>query len=69
MLTIDDKRDIKKIVSDEVEQRTDPLRRSLATIEKKLDILSDIWDFIKDHTILLKDHEERISNLENSPKN
>ncbi len=64
MLNSSDKKDIRKIVKEEVESRTDPLRISLVKIEKDRKILKDIWEFIKDHTIRIKEHEERISKLE-----
>ena len=73
MLTGDDKKEIRKIVreevSAEVEDRTDPLRASLVEIEKDRKILSDIWEFIKEHTRRIDDHEDRINALESeSPK-
>ena len=64
MLNSSDKKDIRKIVKEEVESRTDPLRISLIKIEKDRKILKDIWEFVKDHTIKIKDHEERISQPE-----
>jgi len=75
MLTPDDKKEIRKIVREEVrtevrrevEERTDPLRVSLVEIEKDRKILLDIWEFIKEHTRRIDDHEDRISQLESSP--
>lgn len=80
MLTTEDKKEIKKIVRDEistkvvgrldtVEDRLDRLTASVMKMDKRLDILKDIWDFIKGHTVQLDDHEGRIASLESSPKN
>ncbi|OGD88450.1 hypothetical protein A3J17_02315 [Candidatus Curtissbacteria bacterium RIFCSPLOWO2_02_FULL_40_11] len=68
MLTKEDKIEIREIVSEEVDLRTNPLRRSLVEIEKDRKILKDIWEFIKDHATKINDHEERISNLESPQK-
>lgn len=68
MLTTDDKTEIRKIVNEEIELSTKGLRSSLVSIEKDRKILKDIWEFIKDHTVKLNDHEERITQLETSPK-
>lgn len=42
MLTLDDKKEIRNIVKEEVEDRTEPLRASLVAIEQKLPILDDL---------------------------
>lgn len=82
MLATEDKKEIKKIVGsvvgkrftkveggiERLDDRLDRLTASVMKMDKRLDILKDIWDFIKEHTVQLKDHEERISNLEDSPK-
>ena len=72
MLNANDKKDIRKIVKEEVgrevEERTTPLRRSLVEIEKDRKILRDIWLFVKDHTTKIEDHAERITQLETSQK-
>lgn len=76
MLTKDDKSEIRKIVREEVrtevrrevEARTDPLRGSLVKIEAKLEVLKDIWSFVKGHTEKLDDHEKRITQLESPLK-
>lgn len=67
MLTVEDKKEIKKIVKDELEVSTDSMRRSLANIERNHKVLFDIWQFVKEHASQLKNHENRISSLE-SPK-
>jgi len=51
MLTTDDKKEIRKIVREEVDIRTDPISRSLVEIERDRKILKDIWEFVKSHTI------------------
>lgn len=62
MLTNDDKKEIRKIM----DESTQAMRSSLVDIEGKVGLLADIWEFIKSHTEQLKDHEERISNIESS---
>ncbi|MBI4037643.1 hypothetical protein HY382_01190 [Candidatus Curtissbacteria bacterium] len=62
MLTKNDQNKIREIIQDE----TEGMRLSLVNIEQDRKILKDIWEFIKDHTHKLKNHEERISNLESS---
>ena len=72
MLTTNDKKEIKQIVKKElkpVEDKLEVVRGAVVKIEKDRKVLWDIWDFIKDHTKQLKNHETRISNLESSPKN
>lgn len=68
MLTTDDKKEIRKIVREEVrtevENRTDPLRALLVEIEKDRKILSDIWEFVKEHTRRIDHYEDRINVLE-----
>ena len=75
MLTTDDQKKIKKIIKDEVsnklsslQEQVEGVRGSVIKIERDRKILIDIWEFIKDHTSRLKDHEERITNLESPPK-
>lgn len=64
MLTTEDKEEIRVIFQEENEG----IRRSLAEIERDRKILKDIWEFIKDHTVKINNHEERIISLESSPK-
>lgn len=64
MLTPSDKKKIREIVQEE----TEGMRFSLVNIEQDRKILKDIWEFIKGNTSQLKDHEERISDLESSQK-
>lgn len=68
MLTLDDKKEIRNIVKEEVEDRTEPLRASLVAIEQKLPILDDILDLVRGHSEKLSDHEERITVLETQAK-
>ena len=75
MLTTEDEKKIKKIIKTEVssklnslQEQTEGVRGSVIKIERDRKILIDIWEFIKDHTLRLKDHEERISNIEFSQK-
>lgn len=68
MLTTDDEKKIRRIVNEAVEDSTESMRASLVNIEKDRKILKDIWEFIKDHTRKLKNHEERISILESTQK-
>lgn len=74
MLTTDDQRKIKKIIKDEVggkldslQEQVEGIRGSVIKIERDRKILWDIWEFVKDHTRQLKDHEQRITSLESSP--
>ncbi len=60
MLTVDDKKEIREIVMEENSQ----IRSSLMEIEKDREVLKDIWEFVKDHTLKIGDHEERITQLE-----
>ena len=41
---------------------------SLVNIESYIKVVVDIWEFVKSHTDQLKDHEERITVIESSPK-
>ena len=64
MLTPDDEKKIRGIIQGE----TEGMRFSLINIESDRKILKDIWEFIKDHTHQLKEHDERILNLESVQK-
>lgn len=68
MLTTDDKKEIRKMIGEEVEVRTDPLRGALVAIEQKIDAMRDIISVLKGHSEKLDNHEERISSLEPSSK-
>jgi len=72
MLTTDDKKEIRKIVKEEVrieaEVRTDPLRGSLVMIEKKIDSLKDILSILKGRSAKIEDHEDRMRSLESASK-
>ncbi|MCR4324912.1 MAG: hypothetical protein NUV69_04480 [Candidatus Curtissbacteria bacterium] len=68
MLTDDDEKKIRSIVNEVVETSTESMRASLVNIEQDRKILKDIWEFVKAHSVQLKDHEERISSLESSSK-
>jgi len=54
------------IVNRAVEDSTESMRASLVNIERDRKILKDIWEFIKNHASQLKNHEERITQLESS---
>ena len=72
MLTLDDKKEIRNIVKEEViqivEEGTESLRASLVAIEQKLPILDGILDLVRGHSEKLSDHEERITVLETQAK-
>lgn len=51
----------------EIQEQVEGVRGSVIKIERDRKILWDIWEFIKDHTRQLKDHEQRITSLESSP--
>lgn len=70
MLTADDKKEIRKIVKEEVrtevEARTDPMRESLVNIEATLGAVMDLHEILVEHSEKLTDHEDRISVLESA---
>ncbi len=51
-----------------IQEQIEDVRGTVIKIERDRKILKDIWEFIKDHTRQLDNHEERISSLESSPK-
>lgn len=65
MLTQEDKKEIRKIVRDE---NTSIIKASLVELKSDRKILKDIWEFVKDHTRQLTDHEERLSQVESGSK-
>lgn len=50
-----------------IREQVEGIRGSVIKIERDRKILWDIWEFVKDHTHQLKNHEERITTLESSP--
>ena len=70
MLTADDKKEIRKIVreevSDEVVKKIAPLRESVITIEQTYKVVLDVHQMLMEHSEKLTDHEDRISVLESA---